>query len=78
MEFLLEALMITLIGSVFAIALTQAVILCGRAWIGRTAWLRWDQIRGVLLFSVVIGVIFGVYPAKLAASLRPVEALRQE
>lgn len=78
MEFLLEALMITLIGSVFAIALTQAVILCGRAWIDGIAWLRWDQIRGVLLFSVAIGVIFGVYPAKLAASLRPVEALRQE
>jgi len=33
---------------------------------------------GAIAFSVVLGIVFGLYPAMKASSLQPVEALRGE
>jgi putative ABC transport system permease protein len=37
-----------------------------------------DAIALATLFSMAVGILFGLYPAKRADSLQPVEALRYE
>lgn len=77
-EFLAESLMMAVLGSgigAMACAATALVI----QWITKITFvLDFELFLGVVLFSSAVGVIFGVYPAKLASKLRPVDALRYE
>jgi len=78
LQFLIESLMISLIGGCLGIALGLGVIF------GVSEYFNWkmslDYMSLVLSFvlSSSIGVIFGFYPARKAASLNPIDALRYE
>ena len=76
MEFLLEAVMLTLLGSVIGIASGTLVSWIGAALLGLTLIPKADIMIAVLLFSLTVGILFGIYPALKAARLRPVDALR--
>jgi len=77
-QFLIEALTLSLFGGFIGIGLGLAV----SAVIGRIAgWgFSFDPATVALatLFSLVVGVVFGVWPARLAARLDPIAALRYE
>ena len=71
-EFLSEAMMVSLLGAILGIipAVVVALVLGGGLTLLTVALL--------VLFSLTVGVVFGVYPAYKAANLPPVEALRSE
>jgi putative ABC transport system permease protein len=82
-EFLVEAILVTLAGGVVGIALGS-----GLGWliavIAQSAHLAWTfsvPIYAIVLafgVSAAIGIFFGVFPARSAAKLDPIEALRYE
>ena len=78
LQFLIESLMISLIGGMIGIALGLGVIF------GVSEYFKWkmslDYMSIVLsfVFSSSIGIIFGFYPARKAANLNPIDALRYE
>ena len=76
MQFLAEAAIITLLGGVIGIVLgsTLAMVVCGI--MGFAAEVKISTVLLATMFSSAIGIFFGMYPAKKAASLPPIEALR--
>tara|TARA_Y100001970_G_scaffold294065_1_gene446417 strand:+ start:2037 stop:3290 length:1254 start_codon:yes stop_codon:yes gene_type:complete len=78
LQFLIESLMISLIGGGIGIALGLGVIF------GVSEYFNWkmslDYMSLILsfVFSSSIGIIFGFYPARKAANLNPIDALRYE
>lgn len=75
-EFLSEALLLSIIGSF--LGATAGILLgaIGCSIIGVALSINFTSILSCVLFSIFIGVIFGVYPALKASGLRPVIALR--
>lgn len=78
LQFLAEAGIITMLGGIIGIVLgiLSANLIC--SVIGLTAKTQVSTIIGATLFSSAVGIFFGIYPAKKAAKLSPIEALRHE
>ncbi|MEJ2479903.1 MAG: FtsX-like permease family protein [Acidihalobacter sp.] len=78
LQFLIEAVVLSSIGGLIGIALATAasIALAGVMHVPYVA----DPGINLLafLFSAAIGVIFGYFPARRAARLDPIEALRHE
>ncbi|MBU1255785.1 ABC transporter permease [Patescibacteria group bacterium] len=83
-QFLIESLIITILGGVIGIVLGIGNFLLGSLIVrtqGLSSWpmdISWVAIAAAFFVSMAIGLIFGIYPARKAAQLSPVEAMRKE
>jgi putative ABC transport system permease protein len=79
-QFLLEAAMISGVGAIGGVALAVGILLLIRSFlpVGITLPISGLSILAALVASASVGVVFGYLPAKRAATLQPVDALRYE
>ncbi len=78
MEFMFEAVLISIIGCFFGISVGYLVSYAGAVYFGMILSVRMDIMLLAVGFSVFTGTVFGVYPAYKASNLKPVDALRLE
>ena len=78
LQFLIEALMISLMGCAIGILLSwitlQVISVIGKD--SMTFALSPGVVWIAVVFSIMIGVVFGIYPANKAAKKKPIDALR--
>lgn len=77
-QFLIESVTLTLIGGIFGIILGAVAANVVSIFAGWPPLISWEVVAGGLLFSMVIGIVFGMLPANKAARLSPIESLRYE
>ncbi|OCA83078.1 macrolide ABC transporter permease [Bacillus sp. FJAT-27225] len=77
-QFLIESVTLTLIGGILGIGLGWGVATLVSFFAGWPSLVSWQVVVGGVLFSMIIGVIFGILPANKASMLDPIESLRYE
>ncbi|WP_024121243.1 sporulation-delaying-protein transporter subunit SkiZ [Bacillus halotolerans] len=77
-QFLIESVVLTLIGGLIGIGIGYGGAALVSAIAGWPSLVSWQVVCGGVLFSMLIGVVFGMLPANKAAKLDPIEALRYE
>ncbi len=77
-QFLIEAVVVSLVGGVLGILLAIVITTTLSAVSGWTTTITASSVTLAFLFSAGVGVVFGIYPARKAARLNPIDALRYE
>ncbi len=77
-QFLIEAVVVSVAGGLCGVALGAAISMMLSSVAGWTTSVSLQSVLISVLFSLAVGVGFGLWPARKAAALHPIDALRYE
>ena len=78
MQFLVESVAVSACGGILGVALGCGVSLCMGRLAGWAVAVQPMTLIVALSFSALVGIVFGLWPARQASCLQPIEALRYE
>jgi putative ABC transport system permease protein len=78
MQFLIEAVTITQLGGVVGILLGVAIGNAVGFYLGTPFFVPWIWVGLAIAICFVVGIVSGIYPARKAAQMDPIESLRYE
>lgn len=76
MQFLFEALILSIFGGIFGLILGYVFAFLVSIVTPFAPYISWEILALTLLTTLAIGIIFGIYPALKAASKNPIESLK--
>ena len=77
-QFLIESILLSLVGGAIGTVMGISVSKVASAFTGWPTQISLLSILVAFVFSALVGIVFGIYPAKKAAALNPIDALRYE
>ncbi|WP_236712731.1 ABC transporter permease [Peribacillus muralis] len=78
LQFLIEAIVLSCLGGLLGVAIGLGIAKAISTFSTLTISFSWSVTLFSFLFSIFIGIIFGVFPANKASKLNPIQALRHE
>ncbi|MDA3792823.1 MAG: ABC transporter permease [Elusimicrobia bacterium] len=77
-QFIIETVVICIIGGIMGILLGSAIAMALSRFAGWSTKISFFSIALAFIFSALIGLVFGLWPARKASKLNPIDALRYE
>ncbi len=78
MQFLTESVVVSAVGGIVGIILGWLITVLISTFSGWSTIISLSSVLMAFIFSASIGIIFGIYPARKASLLHPIDALRHE
>ena len=77
-QFLIESVLMSFLGGLFGILLGTGISVLITLFAGWSVKVSSSSMILATTFSLIVGVVFGLWPAQKASKLDPIEALRYE